>query len=49
MSSAGVEYYHILKGTWYKVTFKLGPVEGLKLTVVSNLIYGVSQHNLVYN
>jgi len=42
MSSTGVEYYDILKETWHEVKFKISILENVKLTVVSDLIYGVS-------
>jgi len=42
MSIRGVEYYDILSETWQEVKFKIKEDESQKLTVVSDLIYGVS-------
>ncbi|XP_022171365.1 kelch-like protein 3 isoform X1 [Myzus persicae] len=41
MSTVGVEYYDILKETWHKVKLKISITGCIKLTVVSDLIYGV--------
>jgi len=42
MSYDGVEYYDILNGTWHEVKIQIKILESIKLTVVSELIYGVS-------